>query len=32
MADRFSTRSAVFFSWFVWAFSVACAVLGILFL
>ncbi len=32
MADRFSTRSAVFFAWSVWAFSVACAALGILFL
>jgi hypothetical protein len=32
MADRFWTRSAVFFAWSVWAFSVACAALGILFL
>jgi multisubunit Na+/H+ antiporter MnhB subunit len=32
MAERSSTRSAAYFAWSLWAFSVACAALGILFL
>jgi hypothetical protein len=32
MVDRLSTRTAAFFAWSVWAFSVACATLGVLFL
>src|SRR3990170_2511628 len=32
MVDRFSARISVYFPWFVWALSVTCAALGILFL
>ena len=32
MVDRFVSRISVYFPWFVWALSVTCAALGILFL